>query len=302
MKMPRVSIGLPVYNGENYLGEALDSILAQSFEDFELIISDNASTDATAQICREYAAKDRRIRYYRNNTNVGAAKNFNRVFELSSGEYFKWASHDDVLAPDFILKCTQVLDRDPSVILCHSRTKIIGEHGEFLYNYNIELNFDSPRALFRFYDVVLLDHTCFPIFGIIRSEILRKTPLIDCYAASDRVLLGALSLYGRFFEIPEYLFFNRNHPQRSSRVYDHRAVTVWFDPLKSGKIVFLFWKILLAYLVLIRRAPLSWYERIRCYGVVQKWMFKRWKNLAYDFVEAARQLKLAKLRYGLLKP
>jgi glycosyltransferase involved in cell wall biosynthesis len=89
-KIPRVSIGLPVFNGEKYLAEALDSILSQTYRDFKLIISDNASTDRTEQICREYAAKDRRIRYYRNEKNIGAPKNFNRVFELSSGKYFRW--------------------------------------------------------------------------------------------------------------------------------------------------------------------------------------------------------------------
>jgi glycosyltransferase involved in cell wall biosynthesis len=89
---PRLSIGMPVFNGEKYLKEALDSILAQTYSDFELLISDNASTDRTEQICREYAAKDRRIRYYRNEKNIGAPKNFNRVFELSSGKYFRWAT------------------------------------------------------------------------------------------------------------------------------------------------------------------------------------------------------------------
>ena len=99
---PRVSIGLPVYNGENFLEFALDSILGQTFQDFELIISDNASTDATESICRRYAAKDSRIRYYRNPNNQGAAQNYNRVFALARGEYFKWAAHDDVCKPNYL--------------------------------------------------------------------------------------------------------------------------------------------------------------------------------------------------------
>ncbi len=299
--MPRVSIGLPVYNGENFLREALDSILSQSFKDFELIISDNASTDKTQQICEEYRAKDGRIRYFRNPVNWGAAKNFNRVFELSTAEYFKWAAHDDMLAPDYLLKCIEVLDNDEAIVLCYPKTKIFDEHGRFLRNYDLELDTGSARPYTRFCDLVLLNHACFPVFGVIRSRVLAKTPLIGGYAASDRVLLGALSLYGRFFEVPEYLFFRRNHPQQSTRAYDHRAVTAWFDPSKSGKVVFLFWKILLEYCLLIKRAPLNWHERIRCYLVMKKWMIKRWKNLAYDFVEAARQVKHVKLPYGVLK-
>jgi len=119
---PKVSIGLPVYNGENYLRNALESILDQTFRDFEVIISDNASTDRTGEICREYAAKDPRIRYCRNDRNLGAAGNFNRAFELSSGEYFKWAAHDDVIERDFLSSCVSVLDEDPSVVACFAMT------------------------------------------------------------------------------------------------------------------------------------------------------------------------------------
>jgi glycosyltransferase involved in cell wall biosynthesis len=99
MNVPRVSIGLPVYNGQNYLRCALDSILQQDYTDFELIISDTASADASPGICQELARKDGRVRYYRNETNIGARGNYNRVFELARGEFFKWASHDDEFHP-----------------------------------------------------------------------------------------------------------------------------------------------------------------------------------------------------------
>ena len=99
---PRVSIGMPVYNGEKYLEEAIQSILAQTYSDFELVISDNASTDKTQEICLEYAARDSRVRYHRNEKNLGAAPNYNRTFELSTGQYFKWADYDDLLAEEFL--------------------------------------------------------------------------------------------------------------------------------------------------------------------------------------------------------
>src|SRR5262245_38883261 len=114
---PRVSIGLPVYNGERYLAETLNSMLAQTFEDFELIICDNASTDQTEQICRFYAGKDTRICYVRNATNLGAAKNYRRTFELSSGDYFRWANCDDLFAPESLACCVEILDWKPSVVL-----------------------------------------------------------------------------------------------------------------------------------------------------------------------------------------
>jgi len=295
--MPRLSIGLPVYNGENFLREALDSILAQSFTDFELIVADNASTDGTQQICEAHAARDHRIRYYRNRANIGAAKNFNRVFALSSGEYFKWAAHDDILAPDFLLKCIQVLDSDPGVVLCYARTKIIDAGGQFLYNDNARLEVESAKPQHRFHDLVVRRHSCFAIFGVMRSEVLKRTPLIGAYTASDRILLGGIALYGRFHEIPEYLFCNRNHAQRSIKAYDYRARTAWFDPQKAGTIVFLIWRHLLEYCRLIKTAPLGRGERWQCSFVMVKWLRLNWKGLIYDFFAAAKQI-LGQLKMG----
>ena len=119
---PKVGVGMPVYNGERYLEEALDSILAQSFDDFELVISDNASTDRTEEICRAYAHKDERIRYFRMRENYGVIDNFNNAFRLSAGEYFKWAASDDVCEHDYLRKAVEVLDRDPSVVRQLTRT------------------------------------------------------------------------------------------------------------------------------------------------------------------------------------
>jgi glycosyltransferase involved in cell wall biosynthesis len=126
---PRLGIGLPVFNGENYLEETLVSLLSQTYSDFELIISDNASTDGTGDLCRAYAARDRRIKYYRNSTNIGATQNWYRVFDLSCAEYFAPAAHDDLYAPDYMEKCIAVLQQDPSVVVCYSKTRVIDEHG-----------------------------------------------------------------------------------------------------------------------------------------------------------------------------
>ncbi|MER3486233.1 MAG: hypothetical protein C4345_09945 [Chloroflexota bacterium] len=149
---PRVSIGLPVYNRQQYVGEAIESILAQTFADFELIISDNASTDATGVICQEYARKDARVRYYRNAINIGAAKNFNRVFHLSSGEYFKWMASDDICAPTFIERCVEALDGDTGAVLAYSRARCIDEHGAVVprYVHFVQYTPLPPDAVGRF--------------------------------------------------------------------------------------------------------------------------------------------------------
>lgn len=298
---PQLSIGMPVYNGAQFIKEALDSILAQTFEDFELIISDNASTDETEEICRAYVAKDHRIRYYRNEENIGAAQNFNRVFELSSGKYFKWVACDDIYAPDFIWKCIEVLEQDPTVILCHSKIKLIDETGRFLQNYEIELNTDSPKPQVRFHEL-LSKHMCFQIFGIIRSKILRMTSLFGNYGYADGVLLWRLGFLGRFHEIPEYLLLYRIHPQQSisrfcpnvlagatsknsqsltSLMPDFYAYTVWFYPAKEGQIFLPHWRIFRECWSSVWQAQLSWYERMSCYLS----MLKQWQGTEFLLIK-----------------
>lgn len=300
-KQPRISIGLPIFNGENFLKETLESILKQTFKDFELVISDNASTDKTEKICREYADKDPRILYYRNEQNIGASQNFNRVFHLSRGEYFKWAAHDDVLAPTFLEKCIQVLDSDSSIVLCYPKTKVINQKGDFfdsdelyvkLTNANIGLNPDWPIVSQRFGKLICLNHSCYPIFGVIRKSSLKNTPLIDRYAGSDRVLLARLSLLGRFYEIPEYLFFLRRHSQQSININSRsmHLYNIWHDPAKQGKIAFPHWKLSIEYLIAINQVSLNWQAKIACYLQIGNWLIDYWKRLVIDLLIVALQI------------
>lgn len=282
-KSPRLSIGLPVYNGEKFLPTALDSLLNQTFTDFHLIISDNASTDNTEAICLAYAAKDHRIRYYRNQENIGCARNFNRVFELSNTEYFKWAAHDDLHDPDYIRKCIEILDKDPSFILCSSQVSFIDEQGEFLQNYNIHIKADSPKKYERFNEL-LIKHLCYPIYGVIRSDAIRKVPPMGSHGNADGIFLLRLGLVGRFYEIPEYLFFARTHPEQSMSMFfpgflsltdknneyaegvfpDFYAYTVWWDSSKKGKILFPHWRMFWEYVISIYRVRMKLHEYLRC--------------------------------------
>lgn len=282
---PRVSIGLPVYNGEIYLAEALDSLLAQTFTDFELVIADNASTDATGEICQAYAVKDSRIRYIRNPENLGAAANYNRVFELSSGQYFKWAAHDDLCAPEFLERCVGVLDRDESVVLCYSLTKAIDENGQVTREYAAKPKSGSVRPRDRFYEFVCVPHPCVAVFGLMRTSVLGRTPLIGNYTGSDRPLLGELSLLGRFHEIPEFLFFYRNHPQQSWQLHPTSyAYEEWFDPARSERWTLPNWRLLWEHLRSVGRVPLGWQERVGCYACVGWYIRKRWRYLAGDLI------------------
>lgn len=210
-RKPLVSIGMPVYNGDKSIREALDSLLAQDYENFELIISDNVSTDRTAEICQEYLAKDKRIRYYLNETNLGAVRNFNRVFELSTGKYFAWAAHDDLWDPTYIRKCVRVLEGNPSVVLCCTSLTFIDEDGrlrDIEYEGYDNPDLSSPDIHERVRILILRDGW-FAIYGLIRADALKRTGLARKVYGWDVVLLMELCLLGAFAKVPEVLFYYR---------------------------------------------------------------------------------------------
>ena len=294
---PTLSIGLPVYNGEKYLDQAIESILRQTYSNFELIISDNGSTDGTQKICEHYLSKDERIRYYHNQTNLGAAWNFNHVYHLSSGKYFKWVSDDDLMDTDLLTKCVAVLEKDISIILCHPMAIIIDERGNALEEYNPHLATDSLHPHKRFRDL-LRGHKCFEIFGVIRSESLRKTPLIGNFSHGDGILLARLSLIGRFYQLPEYLFFPRKHDQQSmnqfgvynSIIPDYYSYSTWFDPGNKHASIIPHLIILREYLNTIWVSPIKWQERFLCYFFIIKWIRRMYRYLIRDLNYALKTL------------
>ena len=272
---PKVSIGLPVYNGERFIEEAIESILDQTFMDFELIVSDNASTDRTSEICRRYAERDPRVRYYRNKTNLGAAANYNRVFHLAQGDYFRWAAHDDKLAPGYIAACVDVLDRNPSVVLCYPQTLIIDEQSEPINMHPDKLHLASPEPHLRF-EQYFKRYTpkrdeCNAVFGLARRRVLAQTGLIGAYASSDMVLLGEIALLGKIHEVEWPLFLRRDHVRTSVRANrDLRDRAAWFDPANEAKRLLPRWRWFGQYLDAVSRAPLSPSEKLRCYTVIVK--------------------------------
>ena len=208
---PMLTVGMPVYNAERFLAKALDSILGQTFTDFELIISDNASIDRTEEICREFAGRDGRIRYFRNDKNMGAGWNFCRVYSLATGKYYKQAAHDDFLEPAFLDECIAALEADPGLMLAHTRTKMVSPAGDLLEYYEWPLRFDSPDPLVRWHDLLLSNHMCFQIFGVFRLDALRHWPPQGSYVNADGVLLAQVALLGRFWESDKALFISTRH-------------------------------------------------------------------------------------------
>ena len=214
---PQISIGLPVFNGEKYLAQAIESLLDQSYADFELIISDNASQDRTQEICHEFAQRDQRIRYIRQPANIGAPRNFNFAFKEARGKYFKWACDNDLCDPALLSRCKQCLDERPDVVLCYGKTMAIDAEGKFIEAVEDNLALDDPRPSRRFLHVVDRMVSNNVHAGLFRSDVLSKTRLEQPYPTGDLVLIAELALYGRFCELPDVLFYRRQAPGVSTK-------------------------------------------------------------------------------------
>lgn len=282
-RSPVVTIGLPVYNGERFLGEAMESLLAQDFTDFELLVADNGSSDRTEEIARSYLATDDRVRYHRSPVNRGAAWNYNRVFQLSRGRYFKWAAHDDVYAPGFLSACVRVLDERPEVSLCSTGAVDIDAEGTVLKTYP-PLPYGREREPHeRVRKVILNPSPCFESFALMRREQMAETELIGAYTSSDRTLILELAMHGQFEEVPEPLFFHRQHPGRSMFRYPTaRGRNEWFDPARAGRFTYPRWRLLVEYLRAIRRAPIGPGEQLRCGRHLLRWTAKNSDDLARE--------------------
>ena len=291
-RIPRVSIGLPVYNGGRFLKHALDTILSQTFEDFELIISDNASDDDSDAICRAYADRDARIQYSRHQVNLGAAENYNRVFRLSRAPYFKWASHDDALAPEFLERCVSTLDNDTSVVLCYPQTMLIDEDGKHLERYADRFDFSSKEPHKRF-EAWALDsggRLCNAIAGVIRSDVLARTGLIGDYKSADVILLAELLLSGKFAALDDTLFFRRDHPDRSMRSHHtDESIATWYNPANKGKHPLPAWRWFFEYLKAIGRSRVRYSERLKCYMLMIRWFYDRRLQLRSELSAATRR-------------
>jgi glycosyltransferase involved in cell wall biosynthesis len=276
---PRLSIGLPVYNGDKYLSYTLDALLTQSFTDFELIISDNASTDCTEEICRRYLTLDSRIRYFRQPANLGAAENHNFVVQQARGEYFKWASHDDLYDRNLLLRCIEALDAKPEVVLSHAWQAFIDAEGNIIHRVDYRLATDSPRAPDRFRDMLFVQGGD-DFYGVMRTAVLLRTPLHGSYHHAERTLVAELGLYGPFFQVPEVLYFRRDHPDRAERARPtKRARAANFDPQRANRlrnpVIRLLVEYVWGYVGAIQRAPLSFIDRFRCYGHLFRWIVGR---------------------------
>ena len=302
--VPRLSVGLPVYNGEDLLPEAIEAILGQSYKDFELIISDNASTDRTAEICRRYSEEDSRVHYIRQSRNIGMIANHNFLVGIARGEFFKWASHDDLYARDFLQRCVEALDEHPEAVLAHAWCVLLdGVNGIPIDFFKYPEATASPRASQRFRSM-LFDGKGDWTYAVFRTGILRQTPLHATYHGGDRTLITEMALHGPLCQIPDWLFFRRDHPNR--RLSTREWCSIW-DPRRANLLrnppIRLYAEYLWGYASAVRRAPLPRVEKRECYRYLSQWLLTRARP--HDELPAFRKqpvIYLLRRLYGLVLP
>ena len=287
---PRVSVGMPLYNREKYVGASIEAHLNQTYTDFELIITDNASTDRSPEICASYAEKDPRVKYFRNPQNLGAAGNYNRCFELATGEYFRWTPSDDLISPNLLERAVEILDHDPSVFVAYPRTKLINAQGEVTgdFDENLFLMGDQPSERWKGVQRNLRLGNLH--YGLNRAEKFRKTGLLRNYNGGDFPLIAEMSLYGKFYEIPDAFFYRRMHEEASSALKNSADIMAFYDPKKREKLVLYNWMHLGAHIVSVAGAPISVSEKLRIYAYEGRRFIWDRKDFLGELGDTARKL------------
>ncbi|KQX62917.1 hypothetical protein ASD06_12960 [Angustibacter sp. Root456] len=256
----------------------MESALAQTHTDLELVISDNGSTDGTEEICRSFAAADERVRYLRQEQNRGAAWNHNAVVHASRGEYFRWYSYDDQMDPRLIEACLAPLQADPDLVLAYPLTYVMDDEGRVVEEYRSDLPWQGTRASERLHNLLCAENVdtllcwCYPVYGLMRRRVLLDTRLLRPHNSSDAVLLVELALRGRWHQVPERLFYSRRHAESSVGVHTPEQVAQWFDPAASADRPMVRTMLFAGYVSAIWRAPLTPAERRRCFATLGPWL------------------------------
>jgi glycosyltransferase involved in cell wall biosynthesis len=281
-KWPAISIGMPVYNGQLFLAEAFDSLLGLTFADFELIVSDNCSTDDTRAICESYMQRDRRIRYIRQPDNYGATFNWNFVVHQARAPFFKWASANDRCEPSMLEDCARVLNEDSRVVLCYGTTMLMDDDGKQLgaYEGDPEIMDASPsRRFLRLLTELSMNNAQ---SGLIRMASLLGTRLERHYPAGDQILMAELALRGLYQKLPKVLLYRRIGKESTTRFLTAKELREFHDPHASTHQL-ISWRNHTDCIFSALRAPVGGGEKLRALKIALRRAYwergKLWRDL-----------------------
>jgi glycosyltransferase involved in cell wall biosynthesis len=268
------------------LDATLESLLAQTVDDFELIISDNASTDRTGEIAQRFVTRDARVRYHRNSRNVGLVANYNGLVRMADGDFFKWATADDVCRPMFLERCIAALEKSPDAVLAYPRTQFIDQTDNPLDIDDPGFPLHSPCAVDRWCFVVAAEHWVNAILGVIRRSALLRAGFLPSYRGGDYVLLGELCLLGRFIEVPDVLFLRRIHPEASSQMKGDERRLFKHMTGRSGRTMLPEWRRVGGHLRTAVRSELRLRDKGSLVGALASQAFRRRERLVREATRA----------------
>ncbi|HEY1167874.1 MAG TPA: glycosyltransferase [Candidatus Limnocylindrales bacterium] len=233
-RAPLVSIGMPTYNGARYLAQSLDSLLGQDYPNFELVISDNCSTDETGAIARSYAKRSDRVLYVRHETHVGVSASFNRALGLARGTYFMWAADHDLWEPTLISRCFAALEADPAAVLAYPQSLLIDGNGAVIEEMDDQIDLDQPSALDRYKRLIWRLAICNMIYGVARREALVATGGFPDVFSPDHLVLARLALRGPILRVGGHLYLRRQNRPPETADEDRKRRLDALYPSKAG--------------------------------------------------------------------
>lgn len=287
---PRVSFAIPVRNGERFLGRALESILAQDFDNFEVVVCDNASTDGTGDIVQRFAKRNHRVRYIRNEVDIGQIENFNRVYELSRGDFIRWMGADDWLDPDYARKCVAALDARPDAVGVTTQWRLVDDEGqvEFLDVSGPRVDASTPIRRLHLALMLLQAHRLLfdPIYSMLRRKALEHTGLLPINRWTDRILAVELCLLGPFCHLDDCLSSRRNaHESRDVRL--PRFHERYKRGIREHR-----WMLYSCYANIVQRARLTRWQRLQGWGLILiYWLRDEFRRRARRLIRTLRENK-----------
>lgn len=280
---PLVTVGIPIYNGARHLERTVESLLAQTLTDFELLIADNASSDRTPEICADLARRDARIRIIRHERNIGAPRNWNCLVHEAGGRYFKWASANDRCAPTLLERCVGTLEAHPDIVLAYGHTQLTDDHDQPIEIYADDLDVDMERPSDRFAIVCRGMKLNNAMCGVIRTDVLHRTGLDRLYPSGDMALTSELALHGRIRLLPDVLLYRRQAPGSFTSMLDPMQIQRMYDPDASRPMRLIRGRRHLDNLGCIARAPISWVEKARATGTALRLLISDRGHLWQEF-------------------
>jgi glycosyltransferase involved in cell wall biosynthesis len=280
--IPKISIGMPAYNSGATIRASIESLLGQSFGDFELIVSDNASTDATRDIVESLAQQDCRIRYVCHPENIGANLNYSSVARAARGEYFKWASSSDWCARTFLARCLISLEQNDDAVLAAPRTRLFAGDLTTATDYMHDIEILDSSALARVVELTSNLRLNNAVNGVIRMEALRHTRLIDLFYGADVVLMGHLAMLGKIIRVDEFLYYRRMEVATATALQDPVAWRKHHYPELSARVLFQSWKQWFGWMRACMATPMSVTERTQVLNYLAQMCYWDRRSLMND--------------------